>query len=105
MRVAQGDLPGALQAFTEQKNIADQLATADPGNAQWQRDLVVSYVKLAETAAAGPRPASAATHYREALHVARDLAASGRLAPADARMVEALEQRLAATPTAPDPPP
>ena len=60
----------------KRKNIADKLAAADPGNAQWQRDLVVSNVKLAETAAAGPQPASAATHYREALRVARELAAS-----------------------------
>ena len=33
VRVAQGDLPGALQAFTEGKNIHNRLATADPGNA------------------------------------------------------------------------
>ena len=46
--MAQGDLPGALQAFTEGKNIADKLAAADPGNAQWQRDLSVSWNKLGD---------------------------------------------------------
>ena len=96
--MAQGDLPGALQAFTEGKNIHNRLATADPGNAT-----CVSCVKLAETAAAGPQHASAATHYREALRVARDLASSGRLAPADAWMVEELERQLAAARMTPDP--
>ena len=40
-----------------------------------------------------------------ALALARTLADTGRLAPPDAYFVEALEQRLAATPTAPGPPP
>ena len=151
--VAQGDLPGALQAYTDSKNIADRLAAADPGNAQWQRDLsvswdklgnvrgrratcparsrptprarasadrlaaadpgnaewqrdlIVSLAKLAESAAAGPTPSAVADHYRGALHIARDLAASDRLAPADAWMVTELERRLAATLAATDPPP
>ena len=48
MRQAQGGLQGALQAYTESKNIADELAAADPGNAQWQRDLAVSWNKLGD---------------------------------------------------------
>ena len=48
VRSAQGDLQGALQAYTEKQNIADQLAAADPGNAEWQRDLSVSWNKLGD---------------------------------------------------------
>jgi tetratricopeptide (TPR) repeat protein len=62
VRVAQGDLPGALQAFTAGKDIRDKLAATDPGNAQWQRDLIVSLFKLAETAAAGATPNTAARY-------------------------------------------
>ena len=47
MLVAQGDLPEALKAFRDSLAIADRLAKADPGNAGWQRDLSVSYAKLA----------------------------------------------------------
>ena len=46
VRVAQGDLAGALQAYTESKNIAAKLAAADPGNAEWQRDLSISWDTL-----------------------------------------------------------
>ena len=51
------------------------------------------------------RAAEAAGHWAQALAIARTLAATGRLAPTDAYFVETLEQRLAAAPPAPDPPP
>jgi hypothetical protein len=47
VKAAQGDLPGALHAFTAGMDIRMSLAEADPGNAGWRRDLVVSHVKLA----------------------------------------------------------
>ena len=50
--MAQGDLPGALQAYTESKNIRDKLAAADPGNAGWQRDLSVSWNFIGNVAVA-----------------------------------------------------
>jgi len=46
--VAQGNLPEALKSFRDGLAIADRLAKADPGNAGWQRDLSVSYKKLAD---------------------------------------------------------
>ena len=98
MRRAQADLPGALQAYTEAMNIADRLAAADPGNAQWQRDLIVSHWRLADLLERTPeRTAAAAAHWSQALAIARALADTGRLAPTDAYFVETLEQRLAAT--------
>lgn len=49
MLVAQGNLPEALKSFRDGLSIRDRLAQADPGNAGWQRDLSVSYAKLAVT--------------------------------------------------------
>ena len=44
----QGDGPGALAAFREALGIGKRLAAQDPANAGWQRDLAVSYCKLAQ---------------------------------------------------------
>jgi hypothetical protein len=46
--IAQGNLPAALKSFRDGLAIRDRLAQADPGNAGWQRDLSVSYAKLAD---------------------------------------------------------
>jgi hypothetical protein len=46
--VDQGNLPEALKSFRDGHDIRDRLAKADPGNASWQRDLSVSYSKLAD---------------------------------------------------------
>jgi hypothetical protein len=43
----QGDLAGALAAFQESQAIRERLAAGDPSNALWQRDLAVSYHRLA----------------------------------------------------------
>jgi hypothetical protein len=45
--VAQGNLADALKSYRDGLAIADRLAKADPGNAGWQRDLSVSYARLA----------------------------------------------------------
>ena len=89
-RRAQGNLAGAVAAYETGLAIAIELVDRDPGNVEWQRDLIVSNVLLAEV---GSRPAD---RYREALTVARELSASGRLVPADMWMIDDLEERLAA---------
>ena len=43
----QGNLPAALDAFKASLAIRDRLAKADPGNAGWQRDLALSYGRVA----------------------------------------------------------
>ena len=48
VRVAQGDLGGALAAFEAGLAIAERLAAADPANAEWQRDLSVSWDRLGD---------------------------------------------------------
>ena len=45
---AQGNLPEALKSFREGLAIAERLASADPGNADWQRGLAVSHAHLAD---------------------------------------------------------
>jgi hypothetical protein len=44
--VAQGNLPEAQTSFRYGLAIAERLAKADPGNAEWQRDLSVCYNKI-----------------------------------------------------------
>jgi hypothetical protein len=43
----QGDLSAARQSYNDSLAIRDRLAKSDPGNARWQRDLAVSFDKLA----------------------------------------------------------
>jgi tetratricopeptide (TPR) repeat protein len=43
-----GDLPGALKSYRDSLAIAERLAKADPGNAEWQRDLSVAYNKVGD---------------------------------------------------------
>jgi hypothetical protein len=44
---AQGNLAAALESFKAAHAIRERLAAADPGNAGWQRDLAVSYGRVA----------------------------------------------------------
>jgi eukaryotic-like serine/threonine-protein kinase len=44
---AQGDLSAALTSYQVLLAIAERLAEADPGNAWWQRDLALSYGRVA----------------------------------------------------------
>ena len=85
-----------IAAYRDALAIAERLAAADPGNAEWQRDLIVSCVKLSEAA-----PAEAAAWLTRALGVARTLAQEGRLAPVDAWMPGELQSRLRAAAGAP----
>ncbi len=89
--VSKGELDGALEAYQASLAIRERLAAADPANTQWQRDLIVSHVKL--SASGG----DAKIHLAAALEIAERLMAEGKLAPADHWMVDELEQRLAQT--------
>ena len=48
MLIQERDLPAALQSFQTALAIRSRLATADPSNAQWQRDLSVSHNKIGD---------------------------------------------------------
>ena len=90
LRRDEGDTQGAFDAYATGYEIRKHLAKRDPGNVYSQRDMIISLVKLAET-----HPIASATYYAEALAIAKDLAATGRLAPLDAWMPGELTQRLA----------
>ena len=70
-------------------DIAEALASSDPSNAEWQRDLMISLVNRAEA-----EPHSAKAHLTRALAIITSLDKTGRLAPRDAWMIEDLKKRL-----------
>ena len=86
MLVAQGDGPAALAAYRKGLAIAEALAARNPRNAEWQRDLIVSFVKLSEVT--GDR-----SYATRALEIARSMQARGTLAPRDAWMIDELKRR------------
>ena len=71
VKMAQGDLAGALKAYQDSLAIRDRLAKSDPGNAGWQRDLAISDAKLASVYLAQKDDAKA----REALEAGRAIMA------------------------------
>jgi hypothetical protein len=48
VHVRQGDLVGANSSYRDSLAIEDRLAKSDPSNANWQRELSVSYAHLAD---------------------------------------------------------
>ena len=50
LAVAAGDTPTADQHYRAALPISERLATADPGHAEYQRDLSVSHNKLGDLA-------------------------------------------------------
>jgi hypothetical protein len=91
--VAQGNLPEALKTYRDGLAIADRLAQADPGNAGWQRDLIVLCVKLAGIDQTGAR-----TFLARAQQIAKQMQQRGQLAPRDLWMLDDLAKRIAALP-------
>jgi len=86
VRIAQGDRAGALASYQASLAVAEHLAKTDPGNAGWQRDLIVSFVKLSEVT--GDK-----AYVEQALSVALAMRQRGMLAPRDTWMIEDLKRR------------
>jgi hypothetical protein len=84
-------LPAALISYQASREILERLAQSDPGNAVWQRDLIVTYVKLAEVDLTGSR-----SFLIHALTIAQQMQRRGQLAPVDMRMLDDLARRIAA---------
>ena len=61
--------PGALESYQADLAIADRLATSDPGNAGWQRDLSVSYIKIGDVQVDQGDLAGALKSYRDSLAI------------------------------------
>jgi tetratricopeptide (TPR) repeat protein len=74
--MSRGDLSGALKNYRESVAIADSLAKSDPGNADWQRDLSVSFNKIGDVQVAQGDLSGALKGYGEGLAIADRLAKS-----------------------------
>ena len=74
LAVAAGDSATAEQHYRAGLAIAERLAAADPGNAEYQRDLSISHNKLGELAVASGQP-TAEQHYGRPGHRERLAAA------------------------------
>lgn len=84
-----GQLSEAMIRYEDAATAFRSKLDCDPNNSEWQRDLIVSYVKLSEVF-----PAQAAKYLRLALNTAQGLMDAGRLYPADHLMIDDLNQRL-----------
>ena len=74
VRSDQGDLLGALQAYTESKTIADRLAYTDSGNPEWQRDRLVCWDGLGDVCRAQGNLTGALQAYTESKNIANRVA-------------------------------
>ena len=71
--MSQGDLAAALRGYKEAKRVMEQRANQDPGNAEWQRDLSLSYNNVGVALAAGGDGKGALESYRKGFAVAERL--------------------------------
>jgi tetratricopeptide (TPR) repeat protein len=92
VRVAQGELPAALQAYEESLQIARDLAARDPGNAGWARDVLASLWRMA-----GIDTDNATKYWEEVIARMEDMAARSILLPMDAPYLEAARKNLDAS--------
>ncbi|NNU16440.1 hypothetical protein HK107_08920, partial [Parvularcula sp. ZS-1/3] len=74
VRVAQGDLPGALSSYEAGLAIAEELAGRDAGNTEWQRDLSVSHNKIGDVRRAQGDLPGALSSYEAGLAIREELA-------------------------------
>src|ERR1700732_1057470 len=82
--MAQGDLGAALKSYEARQAIISCLATSDPGNAGWQRDLSVSYEKVGGVQEAQGNLAGALKSYSDSLAIRDRLATSDNSRRGDA---------------------
>jgi tetratricopeptide (TPR) repeat protein len=52
VRIARGDLAGAVAAYEAALAVAEKLAAQDPSNSEWQRDLSVSFDRIGDVQSA-----------------------------------------------------
>ena len=84
-----GELGEARQRFEKSLGMAEKLAAANPGSAEAQRDLIVSYAKLGGLT-------NERQYWQKGLAVAEALENAGRLAPRDRWMLKVLAEKAAA---------
>lgn len=83
----QGDSVAALTVYREALAIGTAIAERDPANTEWQRDLIVSNVKIGE--ACGEK-----SYFERALSIAETLQSRDALRPSDAWVLADLKRRI-----------
>ncbi|MEL6108281.1 MAG: tetratricopeptide repeat protein, partial [Planctomycetota bacterium] len=73
LALAEGNLPEARRLFSDALAVAQRLSESDPGNASWQRDLVVSYFKLGGLEEQSGNGAAAKSNFLKCLAVLRGM--------------------------------
>jgi hypothetical protein len=91
---AAGDLPAAKVAYTACQEIAKNLAARDPENTQWQRELFVSYYKLADIAEREGNVEAARTLFKQSHDVLNAIAAKAtHVSPEDMKWLATLKKK------------
>ena len=76
VQMAQGNLSGAEASYRSGLEIAERLASSDPGNAVWQGDLSFSFTKIGDVQVAQGDLSGADASYRSGLEIAERLASA-----------------------------
>ena len=75
VRIARGDLAGAVAAYEAALAVAEKLAAQDPSNSGWQRDLSVSFNKIGDVQSARGNLDAALKAYQDSHAIFEKLAA------------------------------
>jgi len=89
-----GQPDAALVSYQKKLDIAATLFADDPQNGEYQRDLLIANVKVGDALRAKGDAQAARARYSVALGIAENMAASGRLNPQDAWMVNNLRKLI-----------
>ena len=97
--VAQGKLEEAAGAYGDSLAIAKKLAKAAPSNTGWQRDLWVSYWRLADLAEQQKKDSEAQGYWKKAFEVLSGIESRGLyLSPQDRQYLEILRSKAGPPP-------
>ena len=97
--VAQGKLEEAARAYGDGLGIAKKLAEGDPSNTLMQRDLWVSYWRLADMAERQEKAGEAKGYWKQAFDVLSGIAKQGlQLSSQDRQYLETLRRKAVAAP-------
>jgi len=89
MHKSNGDGDKAIQAYQDRLTIAETLARRDSKRADWQRDMIVSYVKMSQVI-----PEKQKHYLQQALSIVRRLDKENRLYPVDHWMIKNLRDQI-----------
>ena len=95
-QLQRGQVDQAVDSYLKKLNIDLRLTLADPRNNEFQRDLLIAYVKIGDGLRKDSRGdrGTSGENYRKALDIVETMKAEGRLSPEDDWMIVDLKKRL-----------